>query len=157
MTAIYYDANHPGIYIEDIAQAFPPRTLTYVINPDSSVEIWIVNHIARVVGPMPFGWIKDESGDTFATTDALAAYLDSVTKATPSPAMLNAEYLTAIGGAQTVPFDFPNATLFAWYLNGLRQTPGDGISFGPSGLYVPASYGVIAGDLIQVDLFQTAG
>lgn len=155
--AVFYDPAHPGIYIGGIARAFPPQSLVTLQNPDGSIEIWLANNSGRVAGPFQYTVYTDQAGDTFSSSTAAKAYLDGQFSKTPIWGLITVEAVAQANGEQTIAFDKPEATIFALYINGLRQSINSGYTFGPSGLFLPAGLSVLAGELIQADLFQSGG
>lgn len=83
MIPVWYDAAHPAIYVGAMQQVFPPQTLVALLNADTTIEIWIVGQVSRVVGPVPFGWITDSTGNVFASEILTKAYLDGEFGKTP--------------------------------------------------------------------------
>ena len=123
--AVYYDPNYPGLYVSgvDTSTVYPPGTLSASADGGGNVSIWIGNEIARVAGPMPFGWVTDQNGGVFASAALTLAYLLSQFSQGPASgggAVIDSFAIT-VAGAMTKNYSNALPVGASVFVNGLLQ------------------------------------
>lgn len=89
MIRIFYDDDRGSLFIDGVKQVFPPRTLKAAAFANN-ITVAIANDIGTIVGPVPFDWIADKGGSTFASAGLAVAYLEQEFSKSPAGIVLDA-------------------------------------------------------------------
>lgn len=74
---VFYDDAIASMVVKGTRAVYPPRSLRIEYDAEGKIEIWLQGEDIRLLGPIPWSRIKDQSGTPFGSLLDTVIYLNA--------------------------------------------------------------------------------